>query len=940
MAFVASAFSTQFRKDDMRKFLTFLIAPQMSRSKTMMRLLLAAGCLLAVIVAADGAPRRSLPSPYASSTQGYFSRLATPPTQARAALYDQMIRKLIQQNILSTLDAAWMYAAQDAVTARSNMVSGRYTATGVNSPTFTPNVGLQGNGTSSYDDTGFNPTTPGQPHCALNSCALYVFSLDYAQNNVASLAGNFDGTQGTTLSQRNPSNQIAIRVNSTAGTVMATNVVSGFGLMVAQRPNSANIAVWRDGVQLGTSAVATTSKANNDFGLGHAIGTATFSTNRIAFAAIGDGSLNAAQMQAFSDAVYSYLYAVGAIPLPTTSGQTGAAGSLYAGATLSCGDDFNSLSVVGPSNPYGLYFTTHGYGGAAGSTGPRGNFSNLATAAMADPLFTGYQDIGRGVPVGYNNNRAVSLGPQVPSGGVLNLTGRAATSTEQTWSYPGISSVARPQISAILDTIGACQYVPATTTVPNIVEARLKFTSSATNPGGWHSTFWTITGAPSGSDAANANEWDIVECAGTVCNFNYHVWTAGSDSGHVGATVPALDGQWHIYTLIQLNGGGISLYVDGIFISTFASVDANTFNLPLRILLTSNIVNTDGSYSAAAWTAYPPGATLSVDWWRIWRPSTATHWVPLVPVSDLNLAYNGTGSIVLPSALTLWGSASVTEYVQTVPNEVAEPGMGATTSNYLQFPSGVTYTSGTRTLAVDFSGGTGPAGRMSVLDCAYLTTDGSTCQPLRVNINRGPNLTIPSQSAAINSPFSVDLYGYCDVGTITPKVITVSNLPPGLTFNGVSVISGTPTVAGTTQVTVECVNFNNQATNQLVQFQVTTANWWEAYSINGTAPSIALDFLTPRYYDGSSGSAALSSLVTGSPTVTAGSGMAATGTAFNATGNFLTALQASAKTIRADTNGGTASVNAGIVSFGTGRPDIPGQQQCRQELRQFRCQKS
>src|SRR5260221_13826209 len=136
-------------------------------------------CLLAIAVSTEASPRPLSVPTYNSISKGFFSRLATQPTQARAALYDQFIKTLIQNGIMSTLDGAWMYAAQDAVTARTNIVSANYTATGVSSPTFTANVGLNGDGTSSFDDTHFNPTTATAPHCTLNSCAIYIFSPDY-----------------------------------------------------------------------------------------------------------------------------------------------------------------------------------------------------------------------------------------------------------------------------------------------------------------------------------------------------------------------------------------------------------------------------------------------------------------------------------------------------------------------------------------------------------------------------------------------------------------------------------------------------------------------------------------------------------------------------------------------------------------------------------------
>lgn len=110
--------------------------------------------------------------------------------------------------------------------------------------------------------------------------------------------------------------------------------------------------------------------------------------------------------------------------------------------------------------------------------------------------------------------------------------------------------------------------------------------------------------------------------------------------------------------------------------------------------------------------------------------------------------------------------------------------------------------------------------------------------------------------------------------------------------------------------------------------------WWSSFSVNGTLPSVALDFVNGRYYDGT-GSTTLAALVSGSPTVSA-SGMLCNSATIAAAGALLAAMKLSALTIRADTIGGTNFQNAGLVSWGAGAFDAPVFQTASNTVRAFK----
>jgi hypothetical protein len=113
--------------------------------------------------------------------------------------------------------------------------------------------------------------------------------------------------------------------------------------------------------------------------------------------------------------------------------------------------------------------------------------------------------------------------------------------------------------------------------------------------------------------------------------------------------------------------------------------------------------------------------------------------------------------------------------------------------------------------------------------------------------------------------------------------------------------------------------------NQTLVAAGTVPNWYDAYTLpNNQHPSIVLDFVNNRYYDGVTGNATLSSLVANSPTISA-SGMLCNAENFNTLGRLTSALQNSAVTIRAETMGPVNSSNFGsVVGFSSGLgPDCP-----------------
>lgn len=78
---------------------------------------------------------------------------------------------------LAEFDRLYIHGLSNNVAARTSFVNPTSTIiTAVNNPTFTPNVGYNSNGSTSYLDSNFNPSTQGAKFTQ-NNASAYIYSL-------------------------------------------------------------------------------------------------------------------------------------------------------------------------------------------------------------------------------------------------------------------------------------------------------------------------------------------------------------------------------------------------------------------------------------------------------------------------------------------------------------------------------------------------------------------------------------------------------------------------------------------------------------------------------------------------------------------------------------------------------------------------------------------
>jgi len=115
---------------------------------------------------------------------------------------------------------------------------------------------------------------------------------------------------------------------------------------------------------------------------------------------------------------------------------------------------------------------------------------------------------------------------------------------------------------------------------------------------------------------------------------------------------------------------------------------------------------------------------------------------------------------------------------------------------------------------------TTPAGSAGVTSVIVTTTSGSNAANSLYTYIATPVPVITSSLTTSGTVGSV--FSYTITGSNTPTSYTATGLPPGLTLNG-SVISGTPTAAGTTSVTINAINSGGIGSATLVITTVAAA---------------------------------------------------------------------------------------------------------------------
>ena len=242
--------------------------------------------------------------------------MSSAPDDTRKGQIDTCIGAIKTAGVWSKLDCLWIRAAHDSQAALLDWKR-LSDSTAVNSPTFTTDRGFTGDGSTSYINTNFTPSTDGANYIR-DSASMGAYlnaGTDTAvsgPNSIGALTVSYQARIEPWRSAT-PGSTVRARVNDGTATTVGT-VATRFGLTAVNRSGASAVQIYRNGASIGTSTAASSNVPSIDvyalgFNNGGALGGAN--DNRIAAAFVG-GSLTSTEHADLFTAIEAYLDAVGA----------------------------------------------------------------------------------------------------------------------------------------------------------------------------------------------------------------------------------------------------------------------------------------------------------------------------------------------------------------------------------------------------------------------------------------------------------------------------------------------------------------------------------------------------------------------------------------------------------------------------------------------------
>lgn len=244
---------------------------------------------------------------YSAEAEALFARFTTPATSGRKTLINDLIVALKNAGVWTKYDAFYMCAAETVQAAQRNWVADAFNLSEVNAPAFVADRGYTPNGTTSYCDTGFDPTTAPSPKFTQNNAymgAWHRTDLPGAGATTSSDVGN------TTSRIANTNASATAPASNRAAIVLPAE---NYAVDKAWSRTGANAWRWyNSGVLVGLDPRVDASAALTafNFGIGRTAA-ATFGLNECSVFRFGS-SMTTAEQLSEHNAIQTYMTAVGA----------------------------------------------------------------------------------------------------------------------------------------------------------------------------------------------------------------------------------------------------------------------------------------------------------------------------------------------------------------------------------------------------------------------------------------------------------------------------------------------------------------------------------------------------------------------------------------------------------------------------------------------------
>lgn len=236
------------------------------------------------------------------AANAYIAAMSVAPDATRRGHINTLFASLRSSGVLSKLSHLYLLAAHDAQAARLNAVNpGTNNLTAFNSPTFTVDRGYQGDGSTSYLESGYT-----FPAGQQNDAHIGLYSRTSAQD-----AGNPIGNLTSFLNPRNASDIAQHRLNGTGAANVASTDGSGHFTSSRSGPLTGDNPFYRNASALLAAGAASVAPDASTMRICSRSSSVSFSSRSIAAAHFGT-SLTAQNVTDLYNAVRTYLQAVGA----------------------------------------------------------------------------------------------------------------------------------------------------------------------------------------------------------------------------------------------------------------------------------------------------------------------------------------------------------------------------------------------------------------------------------------------------------------------------------------------------------------------------------------------------------------------------------------------------------------------------------------------------
>lgn len=210
--------------------------------------------------------------------------------------------KLIQNQLMIDLKAAGAYTKADLILVPATTSSSDFgridwknttrLATLFNAPTFISGKGLQGNGSSAYIDTNFNPVTDGVNYTQ-NNASRYIFM------DTASGTGALDGRSAASINNMARTSSSNQRINQSTTPLVggSFDFTATRGMKSIHRTSSTNVELFNDTTQGSRTAISASMTSSNQLilrsGSGYGAHTISFYMNGASMVAENTAIVNA-----------------------------------------------------------------------------------------------------------------------------------------------------------------------------------------------------------------------------------------------------------------------------------------------------------------------------------------------------------------------------------------------------------------------------------------------------------------------------------------------------------------------------------------------------------------------------------------------------------------------------------------------------------------------